>query len=421
MTKEELRGIACPPGGAQRDEVRVSFLGTGSANPSKYRNGSCILLQIPHRRGSSPSERQPQVGVLLDVAEGTVAQLYSLCDSSVLALDHLLLHLRVIWISHSHADHLCGVPALVEALYQARHRQRRRQAKSSGTKVGGEDEDEGDREQLQRKLTIFAPPGALEYFEFSLTAAGLEDLVSLVNINRTSFAGDRTLIRDASEGVVSSITSVPVQHCRHSFGAVLTIASAERRTDASPAPRDWKVVYSGDCRPSLPLVAAGIGCDLLIHEATFDSSMGEDAVRKRHCTTTEALQIAEHMRARHTILTHFSQRYPVLGGGSSKIRKATVAEDKDENDGVEEEEEEEEEEEVGVKRKGRDGPQRAEPPPAPYAVAFDFLSFSFPSQAQALPAATSSLSSLLRNWHSGGEAAGEEDDEEDEDEEGGNM
>ena len=37
------------------------------------------------------------------------------------------------------------------------------------------------------------------------------------------------------------------------------------------------------------------------------------AMKKRHSTTAEALQVAEEMRAHRTVLTHFSSRYPKVG------------------------------------------------------------------------------------------------------------
>jgi ribonuclease BN (tRNA processing enzyme) len=49
----------------------------------------------------------------------------------------------------------------------------------------------------------------------------------------------------------------------------------------------------------------------LIHEGTFlDDLRGRsDAVRKRHSTTAEALNVAHNANAEACILTHFSQRY----------------------------------------------------------------------------------------------------------------
>jgi ribonuclease Z len=42
-------------------------------------------------------------------------------------------------------------------------------------------------------------------------------------------------------------------------------------------------------------VDASRGATLLIHEATFEDSMAEDAARKRHSTTAEALGVAQEV------------------------------------------------------------------------------------------------------------------------------
>ncbi|CAM9923438.1 unnamed protein product, partial [Ectocarpus sp. 12 AP-2014] len=70
------------------------------------------------------------------------------------------------------------------------------------------------------------------------------------------------------------------------------------------------LVYSGDCRPSEPLVREGKGAAVLIHEATFDETKQQEALDKRHCTMQEALAVGQRMGAERVILTHFSQRYP---------------------------------------------------------------------------------------------------------------
>lgn len=65
-----------------------------------------------------------------------------------------------------------------------------------------------------------------------------------------------------------------------------------------------------------------------MHEATFDDSMEEDAMKKKHSTVGQALDIARRMRARQVVLTHFSQRYPSLpppvSDGESNIATANV-------------------------------------------------------------------------------------------------
>lgn len=71
-----------------------------------------------------------------------------------------------------------------------------------------------------------------------------------------------------------------------------------------------QVVFSGDSRPCPQLVEAARGATLLIHEATFEDELMEEAIAKKHSTTGEAVQIGAEAGAYRTILTHFSQRYP---------------------------------------------------------------------------------------------------------------
>ncbi|KAL9181077.1 hypothetical protein ACHAXT_009882 [Thalassiosira profunda] len=94
--------------------------------------------------------------------------------------------------------------------------------------------------------------------------------------------------------------SIPVAHCLRSYAVVIDGTSFGR------------VAYSGDCRPSNRFADVAFGADLLIHEATFEDGMEEDAVLKRHSTVGEAIDVASKMNAKALVLTHFSQRYPKI-------------------------------------------------------------------------------------------------------------
>lgn len=89
-----------------------------------------------------------------------------------------------------------------------------------------------------------------------------------------------------------------MDHCRDA--AALVVGSST----------GWSLAYSGDCRPSREFARAAKGCHVMIHEATFDNNLCDHAVRKRHSTTSEALDIATTAEVKYIILTHFSQRYP---------------------------------------------------------------------------------------------------------------
>lgn len=60
---------------------------------------------------------------------------------------------------------------------------------------------------------------------------------------------------------------------------------------------------------------AGRGCTLLVHEATFEPALSDQAVAKRHSTSREAMEASAAMGAYRTVLTHFSQRYPHVPAG----------------------------------------------------------------------------------------------------------
>jgi ribonuclease BN (tRNA processing enzyme) len=53
----------------------------------------------------------------------------------------------------------------------------------------------------------------------------------------------------------------------------------------------WKLVYSGDTRPSEDLILFGKDATVLIHEANHEKDMASKALTDRHCTTEEAISV----------------------------------------------------------------------------------------------------------------------------------
>ncbi|KAG6618678.1 putative zinc phosphodiesterase [Phytophthora cinnamomi] len=157
-----------------------------------------------------------------------------------------------------------------------------------------------------RPLVVVAPQSVLSYVENWLPQIlgkspdhELIRLATCADFNDPHHPLRHQLLSEISYAV-TSILSVRVFHCYDSYGLVLTLQGGK------------KLVYSGDTKPCNELVLAGMGAELLVHEATFDDSMEEDAMKKKHSTVGQALDIARRMRARQVVLTHFSQRYPSL-------------------------------------------------------------------------------------------------------------
>lgn len=98
-----------------------------------------------------------------------------------------------------------------------------------------------------------------------------------------------------------------VRHCPHSFGVSIEMENLTESDNVLG--KTIKFTYSGDTMPCEELVKIGMNSDVLIHEATMEDELEDEAKLKMHSTTSQAIEIGKQMNAKFVILTHFSQRY----------------------------------------------------------------------------------------------------------------
>ncbi|KAK6050704.1 hypothetical protein COOONC_11792 [Cooperia oncophora] len=108
---------------------------------------------------------------------------------------------------------------------------------------------------------------------------------------------------------IQEIKAVQVHHTRMANGFIFGVNGK-------------RVVFSGDTKPCDLLVEEGQNADLLIHEATFEDGHEADALKKKHSTMGQAVEIGRKMKARNVILTHFSARYPKVPELPAYLEKA---------------------------------------------------------------------------------------------------
>jgi ribonuclease Z len=238
-------------------------LGTGSALPSKYRNVSATLMRVPG------------VGnYLFDCGENTLGQLKRVFGAE---LPEVLRDLKLIWISHLHADHHLGTAAVLKA---------RNDLLSCNVMAGNE------------RIIVASDDGMLEWLaEYSQVEDIGYDAIKLISLSEYNGWQTEFSKPEIAAYGLSSIVACKVSHCQGALAVVLNF------------PNGFKVAYSGDCRPSMNFARIGEGATVLIHEATFDNELQSDAFAKKHSTTSEALYVAKKMGAQRVLLTHFSQRY----------------------------------------------------------------------------------------------------------------
>lgn len=105
---------------------------------------------------------------------------------------------------------------------------------------------------------------------------------------------------------VNSVKTCRVPHLEPSYAISIKLNILPANTDK------FKLTFSGDTIPCNTLVELGRDSTLLIHEATLEDVLANSAAQKMHSTISQAIEQGQRMQAKHTVLTHFSQRYRIL-------------------------------------------------------------------------------------------------------------
>eukprot|EP01091_Cochliopodium_minus_P014838 TRINITY_DN5116_c0_g1_i1.p1 TRINITY_DN5116_c0_g1~~TRINITY_DN5116_c0_g1_i1.p1 ORF type:complete len:844 (-),score=281.12 TRINITY_DN5116_c0_g1_i1:64-2595(-) len=251
------------------EELEIVFLGTGAALPSLHRNVSGCVVDFG------------ETSFMMDCGEGSWGQMVRRYGIDL--AEKILLRMKFIFISHNHADHHLGISRVLK--------QRER--------ILGKEENE------KNPMVIIGPT----WINFFLTEHCEVEAIHFTFINAEEINIEKSENKNNIEVVKKLLTEcgiekmecVEVIHCPFAYGLAIQHEKS-----------GFKLVYSGDTRPSEGLVKLGHEAHLLIHEATFEPTMENMAVIKRHSTTSEAMDIGMKMKARYTLLFHFSQRYPKL-------------------------------------------------------------------------------------------------------------
>ncbi|CAE5959997.1 unnamed protein product [Arabidopsis arenosa] len=296
----------------RRDDMEIVILGTGSSQPSKYRNVSAIYIDL-FSRGS----------LLLDCGEGTLGQLkrrYGLDGA-----DEAVRKLRCIWISHIHADHHTGLARILALRSKLLKGVTHKPVIVVGPRPlkrfldAYQRLEDLDMEFLDCRSTTATSWASLESgggdAEGSLFSEGspMQSVFKRSDIptdNSSVLLCLKNLKKVLSEIGLDDLISFPVVHCPQAYGVV--IKAAERVNSVGERIPGWKMVYSGDTRPCPEIVEASRDATVLIHEATFEDALIEEALAKNHSTTKEAIDVGSSANAYRIVLTHFSQRYPKI-------------------------------------------------------------------------------------------------------------
>jgi ribonuclease Z len=262
------------------------------------------MMPLPYRHLTSILLRREGDLFLFDGGEGT--------QVSLRRLNLKWKKINAIFISHTHADHVTGIPGILMLSAQV------------------------DRDE---PLYIYGPPKIAEYIESSRRVLDMY-------INYPIVVKEITTPCIVHEGDGFYIRAFPLQHTKTCVGYTLEELSRPgefmpEKAKALNVPIGplWSKLQAGESVLSLdgktilpeqvmgarrsgrkvsyvtdtlylPSIAKEVqGSDLLFCEGMFDSTLEETAIEKKHMTAAQAATIARDANVKKMAMIHYSPRY----------------------------------------------------------------------------------------------------------------
>jgi ribonuclease Z len=284
--------------------LKIQFLGTASAVPTRERGLSCTVVHFENAL------------IFFDCGEG--AQRAALTAGVGLNRD------CSVFITHMHGDHVVGLLGLLQTMAMNRR---------------------------ERPLSVFGPKGIIEFIAlnqrilgFGLTydvfakqvregkvyesKLGYRVFAKKSNHSRLSYAyvfeeKERPGRFDARKALELGVPEGPLwSRLQHGKSVKLRKGKSVHPSQVlGKARKGRRVGISGDTRPSKQLESFFRGCDAIVFDSTYGDEHAELAKENMHSTSREAATLAKRCGAKLLILTHFSARYSDVSGLVKQARE----------------------------------------------------------------------------------------------------
>jgi len=271
------------------EKIKLTFLGTGSAVPTKKKNHSATLIQYKDE------------SILIDCGEGTQRQ-FRYADISPAKLTKIL-------ITHWHGDHVLGLPGLLQTLMLNNF--------SKNLEIYG---PEGTQRMLETMMSLFVGKGdqlkirvyeiepgiIIDNDEFFIQAEQMDHdaptLAYSFNIKEKSRLDKQKLKK----------LKIPNSPLLGELAKGKTIEINGKKIDPK------KLIYKEEAKKItiIPDTRLNNNCykiaensDILISESTYDKEGEELAKEYFHLTSEQAAEIAKKSKSKKLFLVHLSQKH----------------------------------------------------------------------------------------------------------------
>ncbi len=296
------------------EKVNITFLGTGSAVPTKRRNHPSVLLQYKDEN------------LLFDCGEGTQRQFrYANLNPC---------NLTKIFISHWHGDHVFGIPGVLQTL-------------ALNNYTG--------------KLYVYGPKGTkkfMELYQELFVKEGVSYEIEIKECNDGTILDEKDFkidcmqmnhdcpclaysftIKEKSRIDKDKLKKLKLPENSPLIGELArgkTISFGGKKIDGKKlvyTEEQKKITYIMDTQANPQSIDLAKNSDILICESTYGEEENKKAEEYKHMTSTQAAKLAKESKSKKLILMHLSQRYEnpkhILEEAKKVFKETKVAEDLD--------------------------------------------------------------------------------------------
>jgi len=294
------------------ENIKLTFLGTSNAIPTKQRNHPSILASFKDEN------------ILVDCGEGTQRQL-RIAGISPTKITKIL-------ITHWHGDHILGLPGLFQTLAMSNY---------------------------QKTLHLYGPKGTIHYmrviesllnkFKIKIEVKEIEN--SILFENKEYYIETKSMLHDSPCNAYSIILKDKIRINKTKLKKLKLPNSPLLRQlqegkdvkinnklikakSLTYKEKGKKASFILDTRMNNNTIEISKNSDLLVCESTFSKQEQELAKEYKHLTSTQAAEIAKKSKSKKLILTHISQRYefnpkPLLNDAKRIFKNTFLVKDLD--------------------------------------------------------------------------------------------
>ncbi len=268
--------------------MKIVFLGTGGSVPTKDRNHISIALVY---NGEI---------ILLDCGEGTQRQMIKAKLS--------IMKVSKIFITHFHGDHFLGIFGLIQSMSFFGRDKPLYLYGPNGIKRLTE---------IINELSIYEIDFDIIPIEihenFVLEEKGYRIITRRVEHSIETYAiiFEEKKGRSIDMNKVKSLGIKPGPWLKDLKEGKTIIYNGRKISPEMVLGEEKKgirIVYTSDTRPT-NIISEYIKDSILIHDATFDDSLRDEAYQKFHSTAKQAAEFAKNFGAKYLFLIHMSSRY----------------------------------------------------------------------------------------------------------------